>query len=233
MNYDVFISHASEDKEAVVFPLAEALKQRGFTVWVDAFELLLGDSLRRKIDQGLAESRYGVVVLSHDFFKKEWTQRELDALVAREDGKEKVILPVWHNLKSEEVVRYSPILAAKLAISTSQGMDRVADAIARVLNHSAEAPTPLPQNSTPIVAGNTESTNMENRILAFLEGVTPSDLARVLARVPNSSAYMPYPGSHYERVTALVEFVKSRNGMGLEPFSELLTSLFPSFTNPR
>ena len=56
--YDVFISHASEDKDSVVRPLALALKEKGVNVWYDEFELKIGDSLRRKIDQGLSKSRY-------------------------------------------------------------------------------------------------------------------------------------------------------------------------------
>lgn len=67
--YDVFISHASEDKDEVVRPLATALKNLGLRVWYDEFELKIGDSLRRKIDQGLSRSRFGVVVISRDFIK--------------------------------------------------------------------------------------------------------------------------------------------------------------------
>ena len=52
IDYDVFISHASEDKDTVVRPLANALLQRGLKVWYDEFELKIGDSLRRKIDKG-------------------------------------------------------------------------------------------------------------------------------------------------------------------------------------
>lgn len=66
--FDVFISHASEDKADVVRPLAEALKAGGLSVWYDEFELRIGDSLRRKIDRGLAGSRFGIVVLSKAFF---------------------------------------------------------------------------------------------------------------------------------------------------------------------
>lgn len=62
--YDVFISHATEDKTEVVRPLAEVLRRLGLRVWYDEYELKLGDSLRRKIDHGLVTSRFGVVVLS-------------------------------------------------------------------------------------------------------------------------------------------------------------------------
>ena len=63
---DVFVSHASEDKDAVVRPLAHALRAAGLRVWFGEFALHIGDSLRRKVDRGLATSRFGVVVLSHN-----------------------------------------------------------------------------------------------------------------------------------------------------------------------
>lgn len=68
--WDIFISHASEDKETFVKPLAEALKSLGMRVWYDDFTLSIGDSLSRSIDTGLINSSYGVVVLSPCFFSK-------------------------------------------------------------------------------------------------------------------------------------------------------------------
>lgn len=68
LKYDVFISHASEDKSDVARPLAALLINAGLTVWIDEAELTLGDSLRRNIDLGLASSRFGVVILSTSFF---------------------------------------------------------------------------------------------------------------------------------------------------------------------
>src|SRR5690606_41724243 len=62
--HDVFISHASEDKDEIVRPLAIALRNAGLSVWYDEFELKIGDSLRQKIDKGLSKSRFGIVVLS-------------------------------------------------------------------------------------------------------------------------------------------------------------------------
>ena len=117
--FDVFISHASEDKAEVVRPLAEALRQGGLIVWYDEFELKIGDSLRRKIDSGLARSRFGVVVFSQDFFRKGWTNYELDGLVTRTVTGEQVLLPIWHNITKKEVIQYSPSLADKLARSTA------------------------------------------------------------------------------------------------------------------
>jgi hypothetical protein len=98
-------------------------------VWLDEFELTLGDSLRRKIDHGLSRSRYGLVVLSPSFFRKEWPNKELDGLVAREDGREKVVLPIWHNVSAADVVKYSPMLAGKMGVSTSHGLQHVAERV--------------------------------------------------------------------------------------------------------
>jgi hypothetical protein len=134
MEYDIFISHASEDKENVARPLAQALTFAGLKVWLDENELTIGDSLRRNIDKGLSNSKFGVVILSPHFFKKEWPQKELDGLVSRDDGKQKVILPIWHDVTANEVRQYSPPLADKLAGMTSLGIDRVAQQIINAIN---------------------------------------------------------------------------------------------------
>jgi hypothetical protein len=117
--YDVFISHASEDKDEVVRPLAIELQKNGLKVWYDEFEMKIGDSLRRKIDKGLANSRFGVVVLSKSFISKGWTNYELDGIVSKANSGEQVILPIWHNITKKEVLDYSPSLADKLARNTS------------------------------------------------------------------------------------------------------------------
>jgi hypothetical protein len=124
--WDVFISHASEDKDEIARPLAEALRAKGLRVWYDEFSLTVGDSLRKSIDQGLAHSRFGVLILSKHFFEKHWPELELNGLATREVGGKKVILPVWHNVGFDEVRRYSPTLADRLAVITKKnGLDAV------------------------------------------------------------------------------------------------------------
>ena len=125
MEWDVFISHASEDKEAFVRPLAVALQKKDIRVWFDEFTLTVGDSLRRSIDRGLAGSRYGIVVLSPDFLKKDWPQKELDGLITREVDGRKVILPVWHNMDAKTLQQYSPLLADRVATLTAKGVEAV------------------------------------------------------------------------------------------------------------
>ena len=135
--YDVFICHATEDKDEIARPLASALRAEDLQVWYDEFELRIGDNLRRKIDAGLANSRFGVVVISHSFFAKNWPQYELDGLVTREMTGEQVILPLWHNISMSEVVEISPSLANKVARRTSDfTIEQIAHEITSVIRDS-------------------------------------------------------------------------------------------------
>src|SRR5690242_15477975 len=110
MEWDIFISHAEEDRGDFVAPLVRELsrKRPDLKIWFDNLELKLGDQLLQKIDQGLTGSRFGVVVLSGQFFRKKWTQNELAGLMAREELGKTVILPVWHNISRKEIAEYSP-----------------------------------------------------------------------------------------------------------------------------
>lgn len=135
--WDVFISHASEDKGTVARPLADLLRARGLEVWLDENELKLGDSLREKIDHGLSNSRYGVVILSKSFFGKDWPIKELNGLASLEVNGRKVILPVWHDVDRAYVSKYSPMLADRMAASTAKGLEAVADDIMNVVVDSA------------------------------------------------------------------------------------------------
>ena len=133
----IFVSHASEDKALVVRPLAEMLRDRGYEVWYDEFSLKLGDSLRRGIDLGLAKCTFGIVVLSNNFFAKEWPQKELDALTTREASEARqLILPVWHAISAKEIVSRSPMLADKVGVSTDLGLEIVVERIVEVIGPS-------------------------------------------------------------------------------------------------
>lgn len=134
MQHDVFICHASEDKDAVARPLAEALRERHIDVWYDEFSMNVGDSLREAIDRGLASCRYGVVIVSPAFFQKRWPQREMNGLVAREmsEGR-KLVLPIWHDVELSDVVAYSPPLADVVATRSSAGLDRICADLLRTI----------------------------------------------------------------------------------------------------
>lgn len=141
----VFVSHASEDKDEVARPMSCLLAAQGHSVWFDEFSLDIGCSLRESIDQGLAHSDFGVVVLSSAFFAKDWPKDELDGLLAIEKmhsrnstKKRKRIFPVWHNLGSKDVETFSPVLAGRLGIPTSIGLASVVKAIADSIDSKRE-----------------------------------------------------------------------------------------------
>ncbi len=133
-DWDVFICHATADKESFVRGLAEALRKVGVKVWYDDFTLTVGDSLREKIDEGLARSRYGIVVLTPNFFERRWAQIELNGLAQRQVEGRKVILPVLHGFTIEQVREKSLTLADLVAVSSDDGLPHVVGALLRAMD---------------------------------------------------------------------------------------------------
>jgi hypothetical protein len=114
-------------------------------VWYDEFELRIGDSLRRKIDAGIARSRFGIVVLSKPFFAKGWPQYELDGLVTRAVSGKQILLPLWHGISKDEVIANSPSLADKVALRTADyTIEQIADEITSVVRPEGESGSPAP-----------------------------------------------------------------------------------------
>lgn len=127
---DLFISHAWEDKRHFVRRLARRLQLRGVELWYDEFSLNVGDSLRGSIDRGLAESRYGAIVLSSHFFAKQWTNLELGAIlnqsVGRGGGR---VVPIWYKIKAEDVRSHAPLVVDMFALDSNFGIDYVVEKI--------------------------------------------------------------------------------------------------------
>ena len=130
--YDVFISHAWEDKEEFVDEFVSEMNKLGLKVWYDTNKLKWGDSMREKIDKGLSKSKYGVVVLSPNYINenKYWTKAELNGLFQVETINGKTILPIWHKLTKKQVTEYSPIIADRKALTTA---DYTAEEMANTL----------------------------------------------------------------------------------------------------
>ena len=132
--YDIFISHASEDKDAIVRPLATILERLSVRVWYDEFSLQLGDSLTASIDKGLQESKYGLVVLSKAFLSKRWPEYEYRSLMTREIDGERVILPLWYDVTKEDVKTFSLYLADIMALPISKdNFGKIVPAILKVV----------------------------------------------------------------------------------------------------
>lgn len=119
-NWDVFISHASEDKDTIVRQLVDTLEKLKLKIWFDEFSLKVGDSLSKSIDDGLQKSKFGIVVISKNFLEKRWTDYEYRSLLSKENNGKKVILPIWHNISKDEVKKFSLYLSDKVALDTSK-----------------------------------------------------------------------------------------------------------------
>ena len=147
--FDVFISHASEDKD-YVGPLVAALESADIEVWFDEVNLAWGDDLRSAIDRGLAACRYGIVVFSKAFLsKKKWTEYELNALFALETPGQKRILPIWHNVNRDDLVRYSPAFADRIAkISATHSYPDIVKSLRAMLGRSASLTGQIRPSST-------------------------------------------------------------------------------------
>lgn len=139
--YDVFISHASEDKETFVDKLFTCLTRQGVKVWYDKSNIGWGDSQREKMDEGLSKARYGIVILSPDYIKegKYWTKAELDALFQMESAEgKKRLLPVWHHLSKEEVMAFSPLIASRNALSTAtKTVAEIAEEVVKLIRNES------------------------------------------------------------------------------------------------
>jgi len=236
--WDLFICHASEDKEEIVRPLVKALISAGFQVWYDEFTLTIGDSLRRSIDRGLARSKYGLVILSPNFFAKNWPQDELDGLAAKERGGKKVILPVWHGIDREEVLKFSPTLADRLAVSTKKGIENVVEEVLRAVEPSKKA--------RPRKAAEEESTigrldwvinfmreKSRESLIKTIKEMDFRDLKQMFLDVLDSIAFFDLEESQIN--IGVFSFVESaileRNRKeGAELFEELLTWFFQTVT---
>ena len=221
MLWDVFISHAGEDTAEVARPLQQMLEKSGLRVWLDETQLELGDSLREKIDEGLAQSRFGLVILSQAFFAKRklWTKRELEALLAKEVPGRKTVLPVWHNLTQQEVSQISPLLADRVAVSTSSGLDKVVQSVLRVAGQHLD----LTQRN---VEGRYASEfnfpmNYLARSIEVIESLSNEHTWKHLAIVNKEYPYLSWMGTDspalidvlYDLTAPLIEFHQMRYGI--------------------
>lgn len=168
--WDVFISYASEDREEVAELLARHLQNEGLRVWYDQLELRVGDSLRGKIDEGLARCRFGVVILSESFFCKHFALRELQGLTQREVDGSTVILPVWHKVTARHIREFSPPLADRVAAETSSGIPAVARRIVEAVS-GREVGEPAAKDYPPVAFA-----SIGRRTSADLEELAPGRL---------------------------------------------------------
>jgi TIR domain len=174
----LFICHASEDKESFVRQLAEELRSK-HELWYDELSLTIGDSLLRKINEGLASCDFAVVVLSPSFFQKKWPQNELDGLFALEGENRKLILPIWKDLSQAEVAKYSPILAGRRAAQASDGVTLVVKQIQAAIDASTRT-REIDEGGSVIAEALKIGKSIEEQNNAFILSHSPEGVALIL-----------------------------------------------------
>lgn len=135
--YDAFISHAVEDKLPIANELCSRLEAAGLKIWYSGKELMAGDSLEKTITRGLAQCRYGVVILSSKYLEKNWPMKEFYMLLTKEIENRKVILPVLYEITIDELEAKSMDMADRWSIPFNKGMDFVVDKIMDVVRPQA------------------------------------------------------------------------------------------------
>lgn len=136
MQWDVFISYASEDRRVVAEPLMEMLSGRGVEVWFDRYECEPGENLPSQVTGGLNGTDAAILIVSKYYLEHgRWAERELDALIEQHRGLAKPLIPIWHCVTEKMVRERSPDLADLCAFNTQDGLKDIADTIlARYVN---------------------------------------------------------------------------------------------------
>lgn len=109
--YDLFISHANKDKSIFANELYETLSKLGIRIFYDKEAISWGDNWKEKILNGTAQSEFAVIVISENFFGREWTERELKEFLQQQNSShQKTILPLLYNITRDDLLSKYPFL---------------------------------------------------------------------------------------------------------------------------
>ncbi len=130
---DVFLCHAWDDRKGAAKELHDMLESRGVSVWFSEKDVLLGSSLLREIDKGLAKSRVGIVLVTPALLRRVQAEgiadKELSALLARD-----LLVPIVHDTTYDALREVSPLLGSRSGLSTAdEPMSEVAARLAELV----------------------------------------------------------------------------------------------------
>lgn len=119
--YDVFISHANKDKEELIEELYHSLDMLGIKIFYDKESLEWGDNWKERILNGVKKAEFAIIVISENFFDREWTERELSELLNRQNRNgQKLILPITHNITTQQLKEKYPNVADIQALDSKK-----------------------------------------------------------------------------------------------------------------
>lgn len=133
--YDVFISHANRDKDDFVEELYQAINMLGINIFYDKDVIDWGDDWKNKLLDGTKRSEFAIIVISENFFDREWTEKELVEFLGRQNRSgQKLILPILHNITLTQLQEQYPSVADIQAIDSKKyTCDQIAIMFARQL----------------------------------------------------------------------------------------------------
>lgn len=140
LEFDVFLSHSSFDKEEYVSELSDKLESKELKVFEDVKVFKIGQSQTNMMNMGILNSRFVVVFLSLNFINSGWSDYEFKSFLNREINEKKIIiLPIWHNVSFEDVKNYNPYLVDKFALDTRKySLDEIVESIYQAVRGSLE-----------------------------------------------------------------------------------------------
>ena len=145
-NRDVFLCHASEDKEGIVRPVANALELAGIDVWVDEKQIVWGESILDKVNEGLRISKFVMVIMTESFLKKKYPKREMEIALNQEmsTGVNRVLpLLVGSQTITSRILQEYPVISAKMYVVWDGNTQKVVGEFQKVLGKNQ-----LPQQNT-------------------------------------------------------------------------------------
>src|SRR6185369_8060832 len=133
---DVFLSHATQDKELFVRPFSRILEEENVSFWLDEAEIKWGDKISAQINKGLNTSRFIVVFITPAFIGRNWTETELSAALSRENDEGRtVVLPIITG-EPNSLLRNYPMLRDKRYRQWTDGPKAIAGDLKRLVQES-------------------------------------------------------------------------------------------------
>lgn len=138
-NKDVFICHASKDKQKIVYPLIEAIEKENVSYWLYDIETGWGDGSAESINRGLKSSNFVIAVLSDNFIRAGWGHAELFAIRNEEitTGRTK-LLPIMIGSKpdAERILKSFPLMRDKHYLNWNDGVELIVKKLKQKLRNS-------------------------------------------------------------------------------------------------
>lgn len=89
--------------------LYSTIRKLGIQIFYDTDSISWGDKWKDKILQGTKESEFAVIIISNNFFGREWTERELKEFLSQQnDVGQKIVLPLLYGINSKDLREHYP-----------------------------------------------------------------------------------------------------------------------------